>query len=400
MNRKISLGVALSLVVASIAATFAITMTFSQSVYNNLISNISGRAEMYSAIDDINALIRSNYYYFGSINNEQINYSISKGYINGLNDQFSRFMTASEYSDYSEKLNGRASGVGITTSWNDTSERLVVTSVAVGSSADIKGIKENDIIVKIAGEKINSQNYEDRLQMLGGETLSTISLTCKRGDTELDFNVTIGYSFASVTYKKTGNVGYVRISAFYSNTQSQLKDAIAALQTEGISAIVFDLRNTFDGTVRYAAETLDSITPICSNKNEVLAKLIGRDNLIIDSYPSTSNNINLPMAVLVNENTSGPAELFACDLRDFDKAFLVGTKTTGNGTAQQIFTLEDGSAVLLTTSKIIPYKSESFDGVGLIPDYEVALNSTVSPDLLKESDDNQLQKAISLLNAE
>ena len=398
MSKKISLGVALSLIIVAIAATFAFTMTFSQSVYNNLISNISGRAEMYSAIEDINALIQSNYYNFGSINNEQINYSISKGYISGLNDPYSRFMTASEYIDYSNKLSGKASGVGITAVWNNTSDRLVVTSVAAGSSAFVKGIKTDDIILKIAGEKITEKNYEERLQLLSGDNLSTVSLTCKRNDTELDFNVTIGYSYSSVTHKIIGNVGYIRITAFYANTGSQLTNAVSELQNNGISSVIFDLRNTAEGTVKYAAEAVDAITPICSDKNEVLAKLVGRDDSVIDSFPSTSNNINLPMAVIVNSKTSGPAELFACDLRDFDKAFLVGNTTDGNGTAQQIFQLEDGSAVLLTTSKIYPYKSEPFNVTGLIPDYEVNQDNTTSPELLKESEDAQLQKAISLLS--
>ncbi|MBQ3151803.1 MAG: PDZ domain-containing protein [Clostridia bacterium] len=401
MSKKISLGVALSLVVAAIAATFAITMTFSQSIYNSLISNISGRAEMYSAIDDINALIRKNYYYFGSINNEEINYSISKGYINGLGDSFNRFMTASEYVEYAQKVEGKASGVGITANWSDVTGQLVVTSVASGSSANVKGIKENDIILKIAGETINASNYEERLKMLSGDALSTVSLTCKRGETELDFNVTIGYSYASVTHKMIGSIGYIRITAFYANTRDQLTDAVSSLQQSGATAIIFDLRNTSDGTVKYAAETVDSITPICSDKNEVLAKLVGRDGTIIDSFPSTSNNLNLPMAVLINEKTSGPAELFACDLKDFEKAFTVGIKTVGNGTAQQIFTLKDGSAVLLTSAKIIPYKSEPFEGEGLTPDYEVKQEvKAASPELLKETEDTQLQKAVSLLQAE
>ncbi len=398
MSKKISLGVALSLVVVAIAVTFAFTMTFSQSVYNNLISNISGRAEMYSAIEDINALIQSNYYNFGSINNEQINYSISKGYINGLNDSYSRFMTASEYIDYSNKLSGKASGVGITAVWNKTSNNLVVTSVATGSSAYVKGVKADDIILKIAGEKITAKNYEERLQLLSGDNLSTVSLTCKRNETELDFNVTIGYSYSSVTCKTIGNIGYIRISAFYANTGSQLVDAVNELRNSGITAIVFDLRNTAEGTVKYAAETVDKITPICSDKNEVLATLVGRDDSVIESFPSTSNNLNLPMAVLVNSKTAGPAELFACDLRDFDKAVLVGETTAGNGTSQQIFQLEDGSAVLLTTSKIRPYKSEPFNGTGLVPDHEVFQDITSSPELLKESEDTQLQKAVSLLS--
>lgn len=400
MSKKISVGVALALILASIAATFAITMAFSQSIYNRLISNISGRAEMYAAVDDINALIRSNYYFFGSINNENINRSIANGYIEGLGDPNSRLLTAAEYVAYNNRLNGKASGIGITTAWNASSKTLVVTSVAAGSSAATKGIKKDDVILKIAGERVTSGNYEQLLETLSGDTLSTISVTCKRKDTELEFNVTVGYSYVSVSHKTIGSVGYMRISDFYANTQEQLKESVGFLQDSGVSAIIFDLRGTSNGTVEYAAAAVDCITPICSNQDEVLVKLVGRDGTPILSYPSTSNNLNLPMAVLVDEKTAGPAELFACDLRAFGKAFLVGMPTAGVGTAQQTFTLEDGSAVVLTTSKIIPYKSEPFHEIGLKPDYEVALkaDAPATPDLLTEAEDTQLQKAVAVLN--
>ena len=400
MSKKISVGVALALVLASIATTFAITMAFSQSIYNRLISNISGRAEMYAAVDDINALIRSNYYFFGSINNENINRSIANGYIEGLGDSNSRLLTAAEYIAYNNRLNGKASGIGITTAWDANARMLVVTSVASGSSAATKGIKKDDVIVKIAGERVTSRNYEQLLDTLSGDTLSTISVTCKRKDTELEFNVTVGYSYVSVSRKAVGSVGYIRISDFYANTQEQLKEAVGALQDSGVSALIFDLRGTSNGTVEFAAAAIDCITPICSNQDEVLVKLVGRDGTPLLSYPSTSNNLNLPMAVLVDQKTAGPAELFACDLRAFGKAVLVGMPTAGVGTAQQTFTLEDGSAVVLTTSKIIPYKSEPFHETGLNPDYEVALkaDAPATPDLLTEAEDTQLQKAVSVLN--
>lgn len=394
MSKKISVGVALALIIASIAATFAVTIAVSQSIYNQLISDISGRAEMYAAIDDINALIRTNYYYFGSINSEKINFSISDGYINGLGDPNSHFLTASEYEEYKERLNGKASGVGITTTWDAASSKLIVTSVAGGSSASAKGIKEKDILTKIAGERVTAANHEELLAALSGDALSTVSVTCSRNGTPLEFSVTVGYSFMSVSHKVLGNVGYICISAFYANTQDQLKEATAAVQEAGATSIVFDLRGTKDGTVEYAAACIDCITPICSSQDEVLAKLIGRDGTSISTYPSSSNNLNMPMMILVNGETAGPAELFACDLRDFDKASLVGTQTAGIGTAQQPFTLEDGSAVILTTSKIIPYKSESYHEIGLTPNYEVESNGASVAD---SSQDAQLQKAIAVL---
>lgn len=402
MSKKISVGVTLALILASIAATFALTMAFSQSIYNKLISDISGRAEMYAAIDDINALIRTNYFFFSSINSEKINYSISNGYVNGLGDKNSRFLTAKEYAEYRNRLNGNASGVGITTSWDNKTNHLVVTSVASGSSAAAKGIKANDILTKIAGERVTRKNYELLTSSFSGDTLSTISLTCLRNNTELEFNVTVGYSYLSVTHKKIGSVGYIRISAFYANTQEQLKEAIAELQSEQIGKLVFDLRDTSEGTVEYAAQAIDCITPVCSNQDEVLVKLVGRDGSVVYSFPSTSNNLNMPMAILINENTAGPGELFACDLRSFDKAFLVGMQSEGVGTAQETFTLDDGTAVVLTTSIILPYKSENFQDKGLQPDFEVELDSSLigtAPELLDEAKDAQLQKALSELAA-
>lgn len=398
MSKKISIGVSLALVLAAIAATFAITMAFSQSIYNRLISNISGRTEAYAAVDDINALVYNNYYYYDAINKEKINQSITNGYIEGLDDPNSRLLTAEEYADYINRLNGNASGIGITTVWDDSAKQLVVASVAAGSSADTKGIKKDDIIVRITGERVRSDNYEQLLSTLSGDTLSTVSVTCKRKDTELEFNVTVGYSYLSVSHKSIGAVGYVRITDFYANTQQQFKEAVGALHDSGVRSIIFDLRGTSNGTVEYAAAAIDCITPICSNQNEVLVDLVGRDGKSTLSYPSTSNDLNLPMVVLVDEKTAGPAELFACDLRAFGKAYLVGDTTAGVGTAQQAFTLEDGSAVILTTSMIVPYKSDSFNGTGLPPDYEIHLDGSDAPELLDVQSDKQLQKAIAVLS--
>ena len=106
------------------------------------------------------------------------------------------------------------------------------------------------------------------------------------------------------------------------------------------------------------------------------------------------------MAVLVNGNTSGAAELFACDLRDFGTAQLIGTKTAGNGTMQKVFELSDGSAVALTVAKIIPYKSESFNGTGLEPDHNVELAAEQNSRLpmITLAEDPQYQKALDLVS--
>ncbi len=400
MNKKISLGLTVTFIIAAVTVTFAITMTVAQKIYNGLISNLSSRAETYAAIEDINTLVRANYYDYLSIEDEKINLSISKGYIDGLGDPNCRFLTAGEFIDYKRKLEGNATGVGITTVWDGENDSLTVSDVAPGSSASSKGMLKGDVIIKIDNEKVTDDNYETLLKKLEGDNLTTLDITCNRKGDIYEFKVTIGYSYVSVSSKNLDGIGYIRISAFYENTQSQLKNAVNALKSEGVTGFIFDLRNTSEGSAEYAAAAVDCITPICDN-NGVLLTLIDRSNNVIkdSQYASTSNDIKMPKIVLVNGRTAGPAELFACDLRDFKTTQLVGNKTGGTGTAQKVFTLEDGSAVILTYAKMMPYISESFDGDGLTPDFEVSLPPEYEKriELLELDEDIQLQKAVSEL---
>ena len=120
---------------------------------------------------------------------------------------------------------------------------------------------------------------------------------------------------------------------------------------------------------------------------------------IIETFTSDSDSVNFTMIVLVNSNTSGAAELFACDLRDFGLARLVGTKTAGNGTMQRIFELNDGSAVALTVAKILPYKSDSYNDIGIEPDYIVELSAEQNSrlEMLSFEEDLQYQKAMDII---
>ncbi|MCR5485454.1 MAG: PDZ domain-containing protein [Clostridiales bacterium] len=400
MSKKISLGLALALIIASITATFAITMSVSQHIYNGLISDLGNRIEMYSTLEDVNALIRSNYYYYSSVKPNDININVAEGFINGLGDKNNRFLTAEEYQVYKKRLSGNAVGIGITTSWDDYNGALTVTSVAEGSSASAKGMKVGDVITSIDGEKVTASTYESLLKTLEGDNLTTVDVSCSRNGKPVNFKVTIGYSYVSVSYKVVGGCGYIKISAFYSNTKQQLLEAITELQNEGATKIIFDLRGTSDGSIEYAAASVDSITPLCDEPDEVIVSLIDNKGETAYTYSSTSSNLNIPMVVLVNKKTSGVAELFACDLRDFEKAELVGENTAGNGMSQEALTLEDGSAVILTTTLVKPYKSSGYNGIGLKPDYEVKLPPAAAEnvELLDINADTQLQKAIEVVS--
>ncbi len=373
MNKKISLGLALSLIFLSVALAITITMTFSMNMYNGIIKDVADRSSLYSAVSEIDDLVRENY--FGELNENFLNSMMSEGFVEGVGDRYSYYMTANEYAEYKEEEKGNKGGIGIIAVYDSTNNNIYVAEVSEDSPAQVQGIKKGDVITAVDSVKVTSSNYEELIKKLDGEKLTNVQVTFVSGKTEKTVSVARGYSAQSVYYSVANNVGYIKITAFYSTTAEQLSDALDYMNDNSVTAIIFDVRNNDTGLIRNAVECLDVITPVATEGTGALATAVDKDGNTIETFTSDSDSRSFAMSILVNANTSGAAELFACDLKDFGMAQLVGVKTAGNGTMQRVFELSDGSAVALTVAKIVPYKSESFNGVGITPDYVVELTA-------------------------
>ena len=397
MSRKISVGITISMVIVAITATFAITMSVSQRIYNGLINDLPERTQMYSSIAEIDELVRSKY--LGTIDESTLNANVAGGYVDGLGDKYSYYMNADEFAKYQTVISGKSTGIGIKTALNSKSGYMTVTEVFADSPAESSGFKKGDEISHINDEAVNAKNYNEMVKKLEGQTLTNINVTYIRNKISKTVNVMMGYSSQSVSHKLIGEVGYIRINAFYENTAAQVNSAIESLTDKGATSLVFDLRNTSEGSIEYATRVLDLLVPVASEGSGALATAIDKGGKAVKVFSSDSTNVSMRMVVIVNSGTCGGAELFACDLRDFGKAWIVGNTTKGNGTMQEVFRLDDGGAIMLTVAKIIPYKSESFDKTGIAPDYEISLKNALDSkfELLDESEDNQLQAALSLL---
>lgn len=398
MSKKISLGTGLAILFLVMAATIAITMKVSMSVYNGLISDLTSRTSMYSGLAEVDELVREEFY--GDIDSESVNSCIAEGYINGLNDPASIYLTSDEYVTYYNRLLGKMSGTGITCTYNSETGYLYITAVAKSSPAESAGIKVGDQITKVADTAVTKSNYKELMQDLVGEKMTNVNVTYISGKETKTVNLVMGYSISTVTAKSIGTVGIVSINAFYENTIAQFEDAVKELQKGGCTALVFDVRNCSEGSIKYATQVLDVLVPVATDATAAMATAVDKNGETIKTYPSDSDCIVLPMLVLVNEGTSGPAELFACDLRDFGKAELIGTTTKGIGTIQEVHQFDDGSAVVLTVAEILPYKSDSYNNKGLTPDYEITLTAeqTEKIGIMSEADDPHIQKAIDLLS--
>ena len=398
MNKKVPLGVTIALIVVAITASIAITMEIAMHTYDNLIEDLPKREEMYSGLSELDDIVRKNY--FGKIDDQLLNAKLSGGYIQGLGDDYSYYMTANEYVTYYNRIHGKMSGIGISAALNPDTGFISVAEVNAGSPAQNAGLRKGDQIIAIGDTEVTKDNYDTMVKNLEGDKLTSIDITYQRGGEKKTVNVMRGYSVKSVYHEIIGTTGYIRITSFYENTATQCQEALDALAKENIKSIVVDVRNTSEGMMEYAAKVIDLFVPLATEGNKAIALAVNKKGDTVETFTSDAKDYAGQICVLVNRNTQGPAELFACDLRDFDKAQLIGEITKGNGKRQQGFNLSDGGAIVRTTASILPYKSESFDGVGVAPDVEVALTQEQLEQLeiLPHDQDAQLQKALEMLS--
>lgn len=397
MNKKISLGLAVSLIFLAVAITITATMLVAMGVYNDIIKDVSARSGVYSTVSELDELIRKNYY--GEINENLLNAMMSDGYVAGIGDKYSYYMTPDDYARYKEEEKGNKVGIGVVAVYDSKNNNIYISEVSAGSPAQIQGISKGDVITAVDGVGVTASNYKDLLESLEGAKLTNVQVTFVHNGTENTVSVARGYSAQTVYYSVMEDVGYIKINAFYSTTAKELESALKYMMDKNIASVIFDVRNNNIGLITNVVKCIDMIVPVATEGTNAVATAVDKNGNIIETFASDSDSVNFTMIVLVNSNTSGAAELFACDLRDFGLARIVGVKTAGNGTMQKVFELNDGSAVALTVAKILPYKSNSFNGVGLEPDFVVELSAEQNErlEMLTYEEDLQYQKAMDIL---
>lgn len=394
MNRKISLGAALAFVIIAAAVAVCITMLVSRDTFNRKISNVEQQEQMYQKIQKIDQVVSDNSLY--DVDSETLLNAIGQGVASGIGDPYAEYYSSSEYQKLLDEQSGDAVGIGVLLQEDSSGDYAAVVQVYPDSPAESAGLQPGDLILEVDGSSVRGMELEEVSDALIGEKGTAVSLVYRRNGSDSTAEITRRqYSQSSVTYQVVdGDIGYLRISSFEENTPSQLNDALNNLQAQQVRGLVLDVRDNAGGDTGSCTECLDQLLPegvlgytrTGSSQRQILAT-------------SDDSEIDLPMAVLVNENTSSMAELFAVAIRDYDKGDLVGTTTYGKGVLQTLYPLDDGSAVRITTAYFDPPASENFDGVGLTPDYEVPLGRDQLATMGSMDGDDQLEKAVSVLRS-
>ncbi len=394
------MGLTAAIVFLTVAVTVAVTVTVYMNTYNKLIQDLPQRAQLYSKLSDMDELVRANYY--GTVDSGKLDSSIAEGYISGLNDRYSFYLSAEEYAEYYSKLVGNISGTGLDAVFDVKSGMILVTGVASESPAEKAGIAVGDYISSVDENTVTDENSAKLIELLNGEKLTGIGLELYKAKEDKTpdktkpyaVNVAKGFRKKSVTYTSIGTIGYIKIVDFYDNSAQKFSEAINELNGTGVTGLIIDVRDNASGNLEYAADITDLIVPLASEGTGAIATVKNANGEVIEHFTADAASINLPIAILVNEGTDGAAELLACDLRDFGKARIIGMKTAGHGTIQSVFRLDDGGAVVLTVGVVYPYISESFNGKGVQPDETVKTNVVSDPSSVNTNEDLQLAAAV------
>ena len=312
--------------------------------------------------------------YVGTVNEESVSAAAFDAMVSALGDQWSYYMSPSEYSAYKLYSANQYVGLGVQVDKDAETGGLKITGVNSGTPADNAGLEAGDIILAVAGTDITGMTVGDARSFISSNLGESVKLKIRDKDgseSELSVNCELIYT-SPVSYRMlSGSIGYVQILNFDSGAADAAVKAIETLLGQGALGFVFDVRTNPGGLLSELTTLLDYLLP--SGNIFISVDKAGNQT------PTESDSVclDMPMAVLVNADTYSAAEFFAAALQDYNWAEIVGERTTGKSRSQQTIELSDGSAVHLSTARYLtPAGIDLAEQGGLIPDQEVALTAT------------------------
>jgi len=390
-------------VIIAVMITFVITFCGTIFLYGKYLSNKGLMINSYKSsdniVDQINALrtvIEEKYK--GEIDDDKLTQAALKGYVEGLGDEYTEFLTSDEWEDLDSSLSEFV-GIGVYMSQlKSTNETIIIGTIDDDTPAAKAGIKAGDIIKEINLEDVSTKGSEYISSKIKGTAGSTVKIKVLRGEEELTFDV----ERAEIKVYKIkhemlqNNIGYIDFDSFTDTSYNEFKAAYEDLKNNGATSLIVDLRNNTGGYVDSALNIADMF--VDSGK----ALLITEDKNG-NRYTQSSKNskeIDMPVVVLVNEYTASASEILTGILKDYNLATIVGTTTYGKGVIQEVYPdvlgKDIGGALKVTVSEYFTPNGNKINKVGIEPDEKVELDDSESTDITKDTD-TQLQKAIEIL---
>ena len=330
--------------------------------------------------------------YVGTVDYQKMVYGAVKGMVDSLGDPYSAFMEPSVTKNFMEDLSGEISGIGAELDLVDN--KLIVISPIAGSPAEKAGLKPQDQILKINDESTDGMALDVAVSKIRGKAGTKVNLTISRSGQSQPQTLEITrekIQIKSVKWEiKSDNVAYIQISQFGDDTSDLMQQAAKDINAKHPKAIVLDLRNNPGGYLDKAVDVASLFMPSGvvvqeKDKNGNITEEKTTLEPILQSYK---------VIVLVNGGSASASEIVAGALQDAGRATLVGEKTFGKGSVQDLENLPGGATLRITVAKWLTPKGRAIDKVGLEPDVKI----TLSQDDAQAGRDPQLDKAFEMAN--
>ncbi len=315
-------------------------------------------SELYGVFVDAVEQVQQNY--VRPVTRRELMESALKGMLADL-DPHSTYINTSQWKTFKKQIEGKFGGVGMTVEVDEDSKRLKVVAPMVGTPAYAAGVMSGDIILDIDGKTTEGLTIDKAVDALQGQPGTPVKLNVLHEEGEKGEILTVTRAIIEVPsvmgdrrkpnddwdfmLNKDRKIGYIRITNFIADTTEHVKDALDELKREGMKALILDLRDDPGGLLSAAVEISDLFV-----EEGKIVSTRGR-NTTEKTFEARKDGTytGFPMVVLVNHNTASASEILSACLQDHDRAIVIGERSFGKGSVQNILDLEDGNSVLKLT---------------------------------------------------
>lgn len=382
------------LILICVTVTFMVT---SIGMYKYFTSTDKGKTEVAKSIKISNSVEEINTklqlvkeylenHYIGILNDSKMIESAIKGYVEGLEDEYTEYLTKDEYEDLLVDVTGDYVGIGIYMYKNNDGHILVLTPIE-NSPAEEAGLQTNDIIVSIDGELCEDMDLDVASSKIKGQEGTFVEIELLRGTETINKKVErrIVEIADSTSDILEGNIGYIQLATFDEGSAENVAKYLSDFQNKKIDSVIIDLRSNTGGIVSEAIEMCEQFL----SKGKVIMRLYNKTDSETIIKSTNSKPLNMNLVILVNDYSASATEIVAAAMQDNKVATIIGTKTYGKGVMQEVVPFLNG-ALKVTSEEFKTPNGNKIHKVGITPDIVVELSE-------ESKVDEQLQAAIDFL---
>ena len=356
---------------------------------NNVATSKIFTQEQMERLEYAASLIDKNYLYEYDTD-AMIDGAIS-GMVKGLGNKFTYYQTEEEYQESLQSGKSDYVGIGVHLTYDEETDVIRVLGTMPDSPAEKAGIKGGDLIFQVDDLIITADTYYDGVNNIRGEEGTDVKIRVKRGDEILEFTITRQkIQENNVTSEIIDGIGYIRIFAFDNDIYKQFRTAYDEIANQGISGLVIDLRNNPGGYVDDTLKILDMFV----GQEDVL-RLVDKNGKEKVFSTTDAENINIPLAVIVNQNSASASEIFASIVMDLNRGEVFGTQTYGKGVVQYVLRIKDHGSIDCVAAQYFTPSGVVIQDNGITPTHVVEVDEEYKNNTFIPRDrDAQLQGAL------